>query len=73
VVGSYVRKDDRTVRNQDAQQFGVAHMYALSKRTDLHTSYALISNRNGAAYTEGNSEEPGTGSKQLTAGLRHRF
>jgi predicted porin len=73
VVGSYVRKDDKTVRNQDAQQFGVAYMYALSKRTDLYTSYALIRNRNGAAYTEGNSEEPGTGSKQLTAGLRHRF
>lgn len=73
VVGSYVHKNDKTVRNQDAQQFGLAYMVALSKRTDVYTSYAVIRNRNGAAYTEGNSEEPGTGNKQFTAGLRHRF
>lgn len=73
VVASYVRKNDKTVRDQDAQQFGVAYMYAFSRRTDLYTSYAVIRNRNGAAYTEGNSEEPGTGNKQFTAGLRHRF
>jgi predicted porin len=73
VVATYIRKDDRTIRNQDAQQYALAYMVALSKRTDLYSSYALISNRNGAAYTEGNSEEPGTGSKQFTVGLRHRF
>jgi predicted porin len=73
VIGSYVRKDDKTVHNQDAQQMGLAYMYAFSKRSDLYTSYALIHNHNGAAYTEGNSEEPGTGNKQFTAGLRHRF
>jgi predicted porin len=73
VVASYVRKDDKTVRNQDAQQLGAAYVYAFSKRTDVYTSYALIRNRNGASYTEGNSEEPGTGNRQFTAGLRHRF
>jgi predicted porin len=73
VVGTYVRKDDKTVFNQDAQQFALAYMYAFSKRTDVYTSYALIRNKNGAAYTEGNSEEPGTGDKQFTVGLRHRF
>ncbi len=73
VVATYIRKDDRTIRNQDAQQYALAYMYGLSKRTDLYTSYALISNRNGAAYTEGNSEEPGIGNKQFTVGLRHRF
>jgi predicted porin len=73
VVASFVHKDDKMVRNQDAQQLGVAYMYAFSKRTDIYTSYALIRNHNGASYTEGNSEEPGTGSRQFTAGLRHRF
>nr|WP_307728062.1 porin [Massilia terrae] len=70
---SYVRLDDRTTRKQDAQQMGLAYAYAFSKRTDVYTSYALIRNHNGAAYTEGNSEEPGTGNRQFTAGLRHRF
>jgi predicted porin len=73
VVGSYVRKNDKTAFNQDAQQFVLAYMYAFSKRTDVYTSYAVIRNQNGAAYTEGNSEEPGTGDKQFTVGLRHRF
>lgn len=73
VVATYVRKDDRTVRNQDAQQYALAYMYAFSKRTDIYTSYAVIHNKNGAAYTEGNSEEAGTGDKQYTVGLRHRF
>jgi predicted porin len=73
VVGTYVRKNDKTAFNQDAQQFALAYMYAFSKRTDVYTSYAVIRNKNGAAYTEGNSEEPGTGDKQFTVGLRHRF
>jgi predicted porin len=73
VVASYVRKDDRTRFDQDARQFGVAYMYAFSKRSDVYTSLARISNHNGAAYTEGNSEEAGTGDRQFTVGLRHRF
>ncbi|MFZ6771246.1 porin [Undibacterium sp. SXout7W] len=73
VVATYIRKDDKTALNQDAQQYALAYMYALSKRSDLYTSYAVIRNHNGAAYTEGNSEEPGIGNKQFTIGLRHRF
>lgn len=73
VTLSYVGLNDRTVRKQNAQQMGLAYAYAFSKRTDVYTSYALIRNHNGAAYTEGNSEEPGTGNRQFTAGLRHRF
>jgi predicted porin len=73
VVLTYVMADDRTVHNQDARQMGAAYMYAFSKRSDIYTSYGAIRNRNGAAYTEGNSEEPGTGNRQFAAGLRHRF
>ena len=73
VVLTYVRMDDRTVHNQDAQQLGAAYMYAFSKRSDVYASYGVIHNHNGAAYTEGNSEEPGTGNRQIAMGLRHRF
>ena len=72
-VATYIRLDDKTAFNQDAQQYALAYMYAFSKRTDVYTSVAAIRNHNGAAYTEGNSEEPGTGNKQFTVGLRHRF
>ncbi|MET3133675.1 putative porin [Oxalobacteraceae bacterium GrIS 1.11] len=73
IVATYVRKDDRSAANQDAQQIALAYMYAFSRRSDVYTSYALIRNQNGAAYTQGNSEEPGTGNRQFTVGLRHRF
>lgn len=73
VVLTYVRMMDRTVHNQDAEQLGAAYMYAFSKRSDVYASYGVIHNHNGAAYTEGNSEEPGTGNRQLAMGLRHRF
>ena len=73
VVLTAVHADDRTVHNQDATQLGVAYMYAFSKRSDVYASYGNIRNRNGAAYTEGNSEEPGTGNRQFAMGLRHRF
>jgi predicted porin len=73
VVLTGVHANDRTLRNQDANQFGLAYMYAFSKRSDVYTSWGTIRNHNGAAYTEGNSEEPGTGNRQFTMGLRHRF
>ena len=73
VVLSYVRMDDRSDLDQDARQLGAAYMFAFSKRSDVYASYGVIRNRNGAAYTEGNSEEPGTGNRQFAVGLRHRF
>jgi predicted porin len=73
IVLTCVHASDRTVHDQDATQLGVAYMYAFSKRSDVYTSYGGIHNRNGAAYTEGNSEEPGIGNRQFTMGLRHRF
>lgn len=73
IVLTYVRMDDRGIHDQDAQQLGAAYMFAFSKRSDVYASYGVIHNHNGAAYTEGNSEEPGTGNRQLAMGLRHRF
>ncbi|MDC8758385.1 porin [Janthinobacterium fluminis] len=73
LIATYVRKDDKTAFNQDASQIALAYLYALSKRSDIYSSYARIRNKNGAAYTAGNSEEAGTGDKQFTFGLRHRF
>jgi predicted porin len=73
VVLSAVHANDRTVHDQDATQLGVAYMVAFSKRSDVYASYGTIRNRNGAAYTEGNSEEPGLGNRQFALGLRHRF
>lgn len=72
-IVTVVHKDDRTRLNQDALQTALYAAYAFSRRTDVYAAHVLIHNRNGAGYTAGNSEEPGTGNRQLAVGLRHRF
>jgi predicted porin len=72
-IASYVRKDDRTAANQDADQIAVGYQYAFSKRTDLYTSYARINNKNGAVYAVGSGATLGNGSRALNAGVRHTF
>jgi predicted porin len=72
-IATVVHKNDRSAFNQDALQTALYAAYALTRRTDLYGAHVRIHNRNGAGYTAGNSEEPGTGSRQLAIGLRHRF
>jgi predicted porin len=73
LLASYIHKDDRTVRNQDASQIAVGYRYTLSKRTELVAAFSKINNRNGASYTVGSAIESGTGDKSASAGIRHSF
>ncbi len=72
-VASYIDKDDRTVRDQDASQWAVGLYHALSKRTSVYTSYGKIKNRRGAGYTVGNNTDVGSGDTAYNAGVRHTF
>jgi predicted porin len=67
------RKDDRTHVNQDAHEWGIGYLYALSKRTGLYAAYAHIDNKNGAGYTVANNTEPGTGNTGYNLGIRQTF
>lgn len=73
ILASYIRKDDKTAKNQDASQLAVAYIYSLSKRTDLYAAYARIDNKNGAGYTVGSAIEAGSGDSALHLGIRHSF
>ncbi|MEC5217550.1 putative porin [Actimicrobium sp. GrIS 1.19] len=73
LLGSYIRKDDKTGNNRDANQWAIGYRYALSKRTDLYSSYARIKNDNGAGYTVGSAIEAGSGDKAFNVGVRHTF
>jgi predicted porin len=66
-------KDDRTRFNQDAVEWGIGYLYALSKRTGLYAAYAHIDNRNGAGYTVGNNSESGSGNSAYNLGIRQTF
>jgi len=73
IMTSYIRKNDKTVNNQDADQWAVGYLYSLSKRTQTYVAYAKIKNKNGAGYTVGNNNEAGSGDKAFNVGLRHAF
>jgi predicted porin len=70
---SHVRHQDDTPADNDARQWGIAYDIQLSKRTDIYIAYAVIDNRNGAAFTVGNATDTGTGDKAFNLGLRHNF
>ena len=73
IMASYIRKNDKTSFNQDADQYGIGYSYALSKRTSTYVAYAKIKNKNGAGYTVGNNTEAGTGDKAFNIGMKHTF
>ena len=73
VMASYIDKNDKTVFNQDASQWGLGYSYTLSKRTSVYAAYAHIRNKNGAGYTVGNNSEVGTGNSAVNIGMRHSF
>ena len=73
LLTSYIRKNDRDLANQDANQMAVGASYAVSRRTDFYAAYSHIRNRNGAGYTVGNASAPGSGNKAFNIGMRHAF
>ncbi|RJF92402.1 porin [Noviherbaspirillum saxi] len=73
VMASYIRHNDKSPLNRDADQFAVGYTYNLSKRTMLYGSYGSINNKNGATFTVGNAIEAGTGDRGLAIGVAHRF
>jgi predicted porin len=73
LLASYIRKDDKSFRNQDATQWGLGVSHALSKRTSIYGAYARIDNKRGAGYTVGNNTDVGTGDSAFNLGIRHTF
>lgn len=71
VMASYIRKNDKAATNNDANMLGVAYTYALSKRTNLYTSYVRIDNKNSLVYTTKAGD--GSGDKEFNVGIRHKF
>ncbi len=73
VLGSYIRHNDKTSADKDANQIGVGYLYPLSKRTSVYTAFARIQNLRGAAFTVGNATAAGTGDKAFNLGVVHNF
>jgi predicted porin len=64
--------------NNTAKQYAIGYTYALSKRTNLYTSYAHISNDSKTALAVGDSSTSNLGvagqsSNGFALGIRHKF
>ena len=73
LMASYIRHNDRTLADKDANQLGIGYLYPLSKRTSVYTAYGRIQNQHGANFTVGNATEAGTGNKAFNLGVVHNF
>lgn len=72
-LASFVRKDDKTARNQDAVQVAIGHRYALSPHTDTYAAVSNTNNRRGASYTVGHASDIGNANRVYSVGVRHLF
>ncbi len=79
ILASYTGLKDSTTSNMGAKQYAIGYTYSLSKRTNLYTSYAHISNDTGAMYAVGDATDggfapaAGQSSSGFAVGMRHQF
>lgn len=62
--------------NLKANKFAIGYVYPMSKRTSVYTSYARVSNKNGAAFRLAPAGTAGTGnftSSGIDFGISHTF
>lgn len=71
VLATYIRHADDLVANGDSNLWALGYTYAMSKRTNLYTSYGQIRNDPGASL--GGAAAAGEDPTQFNIGVRHRF
>ncbi len=70
---SVIDHRDSGALRQDARQAAIGYTHALSRRTNLYSSYSRLRNDNGAPFTVGNAVESGSGTRGLALGMYHKF
>lgn len=72
ILASYIRRsEDVGGGTADANQWAIGYTHALSKRTNLYTSYARI--KNDATARVGSPAAAGLDPSVFNVGIRHRF
>ena len=80
VMASVAHQNDRSNSDSDANLFALGYDYNLSKRTDIYTVVAQINNKNEGQYIPGAAgspggfaKVPGSNTRAVQVGVRHRF
>jgi predicted porin len=71
ILASYTRRDNKLAANRDSNQWALGYTYNLSKRTNLYTSYARITN--DASANLGGAAAAGNDPSTFNLGIRHKF
>jgi len=70
VLASYVRNDVKDLSSAKSDQYALGYTYALSKRTNLYTSYSYLKNDSNVAL---NAFAAGESVRLFNVGVRHSF
>jgi predicted porin len=70
VMASFAKKNNRAISNADAKQWAIGYAHALSKRTNLYTSYGRLSNDSASALRV---PVAGNTASEFNVGIRHLF
>ena len=73
VMASYMRKSNDLTANADSNIWALGYTYSLSKRTNLYTSYARVSNDALATVGLGGNAGAGRDPSTFNIGVRHKF
>ena len=79
ILASYGQRKDSNLDNSTVKQAAIGYTYALSKRTNLYTSYAHISNQSNVDQYVGDATIAGSGlmggqsSSGFALGIKHSF
>ncbi|MFT5589513.1 MAG: putative porin [Bradyrhizobium sp.] len=66
----YTKRNNKLISNGDSDQIAIGYTYAMSKRTNLYTSYARTSNDNRVSLNSGGN---GLNDNLFNVGIRHKF
>jgi predicted porin len=72
-LADYTRLNDDHTDNSDSQKFSLGYVYSLSKRTNLYTTVARVTNDDLAGRAAYGSVAPGDSSTAYQVGVRHTF
>lgn len=67
---SFAKKNNRAVANADAKQWALGYSHALSKRTNVYTSYGRLTNDAGSSLRV---PVAGNTASEFDVGIRHAF
>jgi predicted porin len=73
VMASWTRNDVSDISSGNSDQYSIGYTHALSKRTNLYTSYSYLKNEDGVGLATYNDSVLGTDVKLFNVGMRHTF